>query len=100
MPGAFKLDHWQPVKLIWSQNISNFLPFILVSPILITPERGRLKMGKKEIIRQLMRHRGFSAWGIQTGPFAAILAQTISNFLLFILESPILITPEKGKLKI
>ena len=46
MPGAFKLDHLQPVKPILSPKFSNFYIFILGSSILITPERGRLKMGK------------------------------------------------------
>ena len=43
--GAFKLDHLQRVILILFQKISNFLIFILGSPILITPE---LKMRKGE----------------------------------------------------
>ena len=45
-----------------------------------------------------MRLRGFSAWGIQTGPFAADLANfVLQNFrlLTFILgECQFLITPE------
>ena len=40
-PGAFRLDHLQPVELILSQNFSNFLISILGLPFLITPERGR-----------------------------------------------------------
>ena len=135
-PGAFKLDHLQPVKLILFQKISNFLLFILGGPIsyyprerkegkwgkgkhpkvnetlgfqtlghsnwttcsllswfcskmfplfylsywevqfLITPERGRkeaagAEIGKMGITQKWMRHRGFSTWGIQIGPFAA-----------------------------
>ena len=46
VPGAFKLDHLQPVKPILFSKFSNFFTFILERPILITPERGRLKMGK------------------------------------------------------
>ena len=76
-PGAFKLDHLQPVKLILFQRISTFLPFILGAPIfLITPERGRKEgagadNGEKGITPKWMRLRGFWPWGIQTGPFAA-----------------------------
>ena len=42
--GAFKLDHLQSVKLILFPKFSNFYIFMLGSPILITPERGRMKM--------------------------------------------------------
>ena len=41
--------------------------------------------------------RGFSAWGIQTGPLAALLATfVLENFQLFHFHTgkPILITPE------
>ena len=46
VPRAFKLDHLQPVKPILFPKFSNFYIIILGSPILITPVRGRLKMGK------------------------------------------------------
>ena len=46
VPGAFKLDHLQPVKPILFSKFSNFFTFMLERPILITPERGRLNMGK------------------------------------------------------
>ena len=51
VPQIFQLFHFHTARLI-----------------LITLERGRLKKG---ITQPLMKHRGFSAWGIQTGPFAA-----------------------------
>ena len=39
--GTFKMDHLQPVELILFQNFSNFLTFILRSPIIYYPrERG------------------------------------------------------------
>ena len=50
MPAAFKLDHLQPVEAISSGNFSNFLIFILGSPILITPEGGRLKRRKGNLL--------------------------------------------------
>ena len=42
-------------------------------------------------------HRGLSAWGIQTGPFAALKAHfVLEDFQLFHFHTgrPILITPE------
>ena len=39
-PGAFKLDHLLPVKLILPKTFSTFLTFILGLPFRITPERG------------------------------------------------------------
>ena len=39
-------------------------------PILITPER-KAENEKKGFTQKWMRHRGFSDWGIETGPFAA-----------------------------
>ena len=50
MPGAFKLEHLQPVEPILSGNIFNFLIFILGSQILITPEGGRLKRRKGNLL--------------------------------------------------
>ena len=50
MPAAFKLDHLQPVEPISSENFSNFLIFLLGSPILITPEGGRLKGRKGNLL--------------------------------------------------
>ena len=47
VPGALKLDHLQPVKPILFPKFSNFYIFILRGPILITPERERLKMGSR-----------------------------------------------------
>ena len=45
VPGAFKLDHLHPVKQILFSKFYNF-PVSYRRPILITPESGRLKMGK------------------------------------------------------
>ena len=39
-------------------------------PIVITPER-KAENEKKGFTQKWMRHRGFSDWGIETGPFAA-----------------------------
>ena len=73
VPGAFKLDHLQSVKPILFPKFSNFYIFIVGSPILITPERGRLKMGNWNS-PNLSESQGFQCPGhsdIQTRPFAA-----------------------------
>ena len=48
-----------------------------------------------------MSHRGFSTWGIQTGPFAAYQADFVQIiFHLHVLYTwglPFLITPERGR---
>ena len=69
--GAFKLDHLQPFKPILFWNFSNFFTFILGSPFLL-PQRANNGKGKFLQLPIWMRQRGFSAWGIQTGPFAAL----------------------------
>ena len=63
-PGAFKLDHLQPVQLILFHEISNFLPFILGSPIPYYPRerkegRGRGRIWEKEIPPNVNETQGF-----------------------------------------
>ena len=62
MPAAFKLDHLQPVEPILFGNFSNFLIFILGSPILITPEGGRLK-GRKGNLLEMDEIQEFHYFG-------------------------------------
>ena len=71
VPGAFKLDHMQPFKPILFRTFSNFFTFILGSQFLL-PQRANNGKGKFSQLPIWMRLRGFSAWGIQTGPFAAL----------------------------
>ena len=97
--GAFKLDHLQPVELILFQQISAFLIFILGSPILYYP---RAEYEKKGFTQKLIRHGGrVSVLGAfkldHLQPVKQILLHNFSNFLIFILGSPFLITPESGK---
>ena len=70
VPGAFKLDHLQPVKPILFWEIFNFFTLILGSPFLL-PQRANYKKGEFSQFKKWMRQRGFCAWGLQTGPFAA-----------------------------
>ena len=70
VPAAFKLDHLHPIKPILFAKFYNFFTFILEA-ISYYP-RG-LIMRKREFtqLQKWTEQRGFSAWGIQTGPFAA-----------------------------
>ena len=67
---AFKLDHLQPVKLLLSQTISNFLTFILGSQFLL-PQREKGWKWENGILPTWVRNKDFSGFGIQTGSFAA-----------------------------
>ena len=98
--GALKLDHLQPVELILSQNFSCFLTFILGVQLSITPERGRQNTWEKGIHQKWVGHRGFSAWGIQTGPFGACWADFVPTFSLLLYlhtGSPIIYYPRERK---
>ena len=102
VPGAFKLDHLQPIEPILLQKISNFFIFILGSQFLL-PQRAN--NGKWEFIQpqNWMRQRVSSAWGIQTRPFAAnqaIFVSKILHFFHFHTGRPILITPEANNWKV
>ena len=96
VPGTFKLDHLHPSKPLLLQKISNFFTFILGGQFLL-PQRANNGRGEFIQLQNWMRQWVFSAWGIQTGPFAACLAPfvlIIFQLFNFILGSPILITPE------
>ena len=67
VPGAFKLDHLQPFKPILFWNFSNFWLSYPRGQFLYSP--GRREIG---ILPTWVRNRGLSAWGMQTGPFAAL----------------------------
>ena len=94
--GAFKLDHLHHFKpLLFWENF-NFFTFILGGQFLL-PQRAN--NGKREFtqLQNWMRQRGFSAWGIQTGPLASLCtSHNLKLFHLFHLHTgrPILITPE------
>ena len=47
-----------------------------------------------------MWHRGFSTWGIQTGPFAALWANFVPQIFQLLYWGSILIAPERGWLKV
>ena len=66
VPGAFELDHLQPVKLNLSLNFSTILIFILGIPFLITPERVKWEKGNHPTIDQIQRFQclGHSNWTI------------------------------------
>ena len=69
MPGAFKLDHLHSIKPFLFRKFSHFFTFILGGQFLLPQRANNVK--RKFIQPQMwMRKRAFSAWGIQTGPFA------------------------------
>ena len=75
VPGAFKLDHLQPFEPILSQKIFNFFTFILGGQFLLPQRANNGKWGFIQL-HNWMRQGVFSAWGIQTGPFAALWANS------------------------
>ena len=80
VPGALKLDHLQPVEPMLFPKFSNFYIFILGNPILFTPERGRLKMGKW-ISPNLSETQGFECLGHSNWTICSLLSQFCSlNF--------------------
>ena len=94
MPGAFKLDHLQPIKPLFLPYFCNFFTSI--------PGVTSYYPEVEEFIQpqNWMRQRGFGAWGIQTGPFAALCTSHFLklfhhfHLLHFHTGRPILITPE------
>ena len=90
--GAFKLDHLQPVMPILFPKFSNFYIFILGSPIIITPERGRLKMKFSQ-----PEHSNWTLCCLFS-QFCSLNFPT-STSLYWGVGSPILIAPERERLK-
>ena len=77
VPGALKLDHMQQIKPILFLKFYNFITFVLGGQFLL-PQTGGSQKWENGNLPTLVRCRFFSAWGIQTGPFATDLA----NFFL------------------
>ena len=71
VPGAFKLDHLQTFKPILLREFSISLTFILGGQFLL-PQRANSEKREKVQFQKWMRQRSLSAWGIQTGPLAAL----------------------------
>ena len=67
--GAFKLDHLQPFAQIIFLKFHNFFTFILGGQFLL-PQWANNEKGEFSQLQKWTGQRGFSAWGIQTGPFA------------------------------
>ena len=96
MPGAFKLDHLQPVEPILFPKISNS-SLLYTGGQFLLPQRANNEKREFSQLQKWTRQRGVSAWGIQTGPFAAICTNYISpifELFHFYTVRPILITPE------
>ena len=69
LPGAFKLDHLQPVKPILFSKFYNFFTFILGANSYY-PREGQTEKSELSQLQKLTGQMGFSAWGNQIGPFA------------------------------
>ena len=96
VPGAFKLDHLQPFQPLLLWKFSTFFTFILGGQFLL-PQRANMHKREFSQLQNWMRQRDLGAWGIQTGPFAALWAHFVpKDFQLFHFHTgrPILITPE------
>ena len=83
VPGAFKLDHLHPVKPILFSKFYNFFTFILGGQFLL-PQRANNEKREFSQLQKWTRQRGLSAWGIQTGPFAAWWANFVLKFFQFL----------------
>ena len=96
MSGVFKLDHLQPNQPILFWYFCTFFTFILGSPFLL-PQRANYQKREFSQHQNWMRQMVFSAWDIQTGPFAVLSAHFILRlFHVFHFHTgePFLITPE------
>ena len=72
VPGAFKLHHLEPSKSMLFGNFPYYFIFILWGQFLL-PQTANREKGEFVQFQKRMRQMGggLSAWGIQTGPFAA-----------------------------
>ena len=70
VPGALKLDHLQPIKPLLFPNFYTFFTFILGGQFLLLRRAYNWKVEFTKL-QNWMRQRASTAWGIQTGPFAA-----------------------------
>ena len=79
VPGAFKLDHLQPVEPIVFWNLSKFCTFLMERPILITPERGWLKTGNLKSHNQRVKV-GFQCLGHSNWTICGQLSHFCTDF--------------------
>ena len=80
-------SNWTSCSLYWGAH------FLL-------PQRG--ENGKKGITPKWMRHRGFCTLGIQTGPFAACVADFVQQFFQLphlYTGKPVSYYPREGKMR-
>ena len=103
MPGAFKLDHLQPVKPILFPKFYNFFTFILGGQFLL-PQRAYMRKGNSPNSK-IGQDREFSVPGAfklhHLQPVKPILFSRFSNFFTFILGGQFLLPQrannEKGE---
>ena len=68
MPGAFNMDHVQPITPIWFQKIFNFFTFILGGQFLL-PQRANMHKREFSQLQNWMRQRVRRKAVICGGPF-------------------------------
>ena len=100
MPGAFKLDHLQPVELISSQIFSTYSHTLHTgSPIIYYPRERMAEKGKGNH-STIDEEKEFSVPGAfkldHLQPVELILSQKFSTYLTFILGVQLSITPRRG----
>ena len=71
VPGAFKQEHFQSVKMILSRIFSTFFTQPTIINHFLLPPREEGRKWEKGILEKSMRHSGCSTWGIQSGTFSA-----------------------------
>ena len=94
--GHFNWTNFSLLSPFCSPNFPTFFTFIMGVQFLL-PQRANYEKREFTQLQKGTRHRGFSAWGIQTGLIAACWAPFVHQiFQLFHFHhgSPILITPE------
>ena len=98
MPGAFKLDHLQPVKPMLFSKLYNFSTFILGAnsyyPIEGKTENGKMEFSQPECEIGISVPGAFKLDHLQ--PVEPILFLQISNFSLFYTGGQFLL-PQRGE---
>ena len=99
VPGAFKLDHLQPIKPILFPKCYNFFTFMLGGQFLL-PQRGEGWKRENGFLTTWVWHRSLSAWGIQKldhlKQSKPILFTKFYNFFTFMLGGQFLL-PQGGE---
>ena len=101
-----------PFAACWVDFVPNFFHLYTVSPIinqmckLLLSRREVGRKGEKGIHQNWMKHRGFSAWGIQNGPYASCWVDFVPTLSHHSTLPPLInhkcqfLLPQRGRQKI